>query len=617
MCSSDLPLKVMQVVEPFPPIQSTDNPYLTEAAMYADQANQLQGYGYLVDGVGAFTYLGTVAGTAADYEGFGANLRLSNLAADLSTAEKDGIKTKLSIVASGASGNGIASFQEVTDIGNATTNEITVKGATIKGESHSPLTLAGIIKNENFIGDSLNNDFITTLSSGSGYNVNNGFNALTGHSDFSKYISLNKVIGTTKWEQEVTFKVNTLNSLSYGVGLGTISNNSSTEMNKSNFIAQLFLHSDVSLKGKIRFYHGETFTKVISTSTSSLVFSLNDVIKIKLKRVENLFILDAYNVTTGTSISHSYTYNLSTIITPLLPNTGKFKFYFFGIDASYSLSNYTYTNKGVKNGIAYIGDSITNGYRTPSFLSGFVPNVSDINNWLICGGQGDRSVDVLQSIDNMLLENTPTIAVLFLGQNDSGLSYGVGNFSTSMQSIITKVINAECTVYILTTCPRNDIDNTPYVNETISLANSNLIQYYDIFNLLKDGTSSNFNPIYSADVVHPNEYGHKTISDVIRENFSEINSISGFVNFTVNNLLKRKTQFSKIGIDANDKFIVIDDLAGDESNSTTTAFTSTTLNNIYPDALLFKRVYCNQLATPTVYTKISSTTWYSQNINVV
>ena len=57
---SRYPLKVLQEVEPFPPIQNTANPYLTEAAMYADQANQLQGYGYLVDGVGAFTYLGTV-----------------------------------------------------------------------------------------------------------------------------------------------------------------------------------------------------------------------------------------------------------------------------------------------------------------------------------------------------------------------------------------------------------------------------------------------------------------------------------------------------------------------------------------------------------------------------
>jgi len=70
---SKYPLKAMEEVAPFPPIQNTANPYLTEAAMHADQANQLQGYGYLVDGVGAFTYLGTVAGTAADYEGFGSN----------------------------------------------------------------------------------------------------------------------------------------------------------------------------------------------------------------------------------------------------------------------------------------------------------------------------------------------------------------------------------------------------------------------------------------------------------------------------------------------------------------------------------------------------------------
>ena len=66
-------LKTGQEVAYFPPIQNTDNPYLTEAAMHADQANQLEGYGYLVDVVGAFTYLGTVAGTAADYEEFGVN----------------------------------------------------------------------------------------------------------------------------------------------------------------------------------------------------------------------------------------------------------------------------------------------------------------------------------------------------------------------------------------------------------------------------------------------------------------------------------------------------------------------------------------------------------------
>ena len=92
-------LKTGEEVDYFPPIQNTDNPYLTEAAMHADQANQLEGYGYLVDGFGAFTYLGTFAGTA-DYlpfgnGGTGLDLRASNLAGDLSTAEKDAILLKI------------------------------------------------------------------------------------------------------------------------------------------------------------------------------------------------------------------------------------------------------------------------------------------------------------------------------------------------------------------------------------------------------------------------------------------------------------------------------------------------------------------------------------------
>jgi len=76
MVNSRYKLKTGEEVAYFPPIQNTATPYLTEAAMHADQANQLQGYGYLVDGVGAFTYLGTVAGTAADYEALSSNKKL-------------------------------------------------------------------------------------------------------------------------------------------------------------------------------------------------------------------------------------------------------------------------------------------------------------------------------------------------------------------------------------------------------------------------------------------------------------------------------------------------------------------------------------------------------------
>ena len=68
MVNSRYKLKTGEEVAYFPPIQNTDSPYASEAAMHADQGNQLEGYGYLVTDVGAFIYLGTVAGTAADYE---------------------------------------------------------------------------------------------------------------------------------------------------------------------------------------------------------------------------------------------------------------------------------------------------------------------------------------------------------------------------------------------------------------------------------------------------------------------------------------------------------------------------------------------------------------------
>ena len=93
MINSRYPFKVLQEVAPFPPIQNTDNPYATEAAMHADQANQLEGYGYLVTGVGAFAYLGTVAGTAGDYESLSSNKKLDKqIISGAGTAKSDALR---------------------------------------------------------------------------------------------------------------------------------------------------------------------------------------------------------------------------------------------------------------------------------------------------------------------------------------------------------------------------------------------------------------------------------------------------------------------------------------------------------------------------------------------
>ena len=147
-------LKTGEEVEYFPPIQNTDNPYLTEAAMHADQANQLEGYGYLVDGVGAFTYLGTVAGTAADYEAFGGGLdtRASNLAGDLSTAEQDGIKTKLSMEGVSANYTNTLLFDNIFGKFLGTRNQIGIDNFTLASTGNK----IGATIHIHFISDGVN-----------------------------------------------------------------------------------------------------------------------------------------------------------------------------------------------------------------------------------------------------------------------------------------------------------------------------------------------------------------------------------------------------------------------------------------------------------------------------
>ena len=210
MIISKYPLKVGQEVAYFPPIQNTATPYATEAAMHADQANQLQGYGYLVDGVGAFTYLGTLAETAADYEAFGGglDLRASNLAEDLSTAEKDGIRTKIDNI----TGSGFNYLEEDFNVnqnpslhilnpkrGTRYLNNSNIAGAikitlptfkaievfsftitlfgttyTTNSDDHAVITIVGLSGASNFITENNQTVSIKTSDQGSDYNIRFG-----------------------------------------------------------------------------------------------------------------------------------------------------------------------------------------------------------------------------------------------------------------------------------------------------------------------------------------------------------------------------------------------------------------------------------------------------------
>jgi len=184
MIYSKYPLKVLQEVEPFPPIQNTDNPYLTEAAMRADQSNQLQGYGYLVDGVGAFTYLGTVAGTAADYKGFIVTTGLSYLETDLNVNQgqflhilnpKRGTRTLNSSNTAGAIKISLPAFQ-TSNIFSFTINLFGLS-TSIGAEDNAVITVSGI--NNGFVESKENIVSIKTSNVLSDYTIRFGHDGVT------------------------------------------------------------------------------------------------------------------------------------------------------------------------------------------------------------------------------------------------------------------------------------------------------------------------------------------------------------------------------------------------------------------------------------------------------
>jgi len=460
------------------------------------------------------------------------------------------------IVSVEAGGGGNQDIDSVLAIG-AETERIPTVGSLVISETNGAVDLnaVGIVESQSFPGPTLPANFTTTLTPTTEYTVSSGLNILAGGTVFNKYFQYEKPIAIGRWEQEVTIIVNTYNATSYGMALGLMSVNSIAGQ-RSNIIAQLFMHNDVALSGKIRLYRDEAGT-IISTSTQALTFVVGNTINFKVIRDELNMTVIATNVTTGQAVTLTYIFSIANTSGALVPNAGKFRLYFLG--GTYKVTNYTYKNTGFKNGLIFIGDSITDGYLAPSFANGFVSKVGSPKNWDIFGGQGDKSLEILNALPQLLNENTPTEVVLFIGTNDNIQSVVVATYKANMTSIVTQLEAAGVVVHIVSCVPVNSKDATLYVAAASQVSVEQGTDYLDAFALLKNITGFGYNPNYDGDGIHPNVEGHSLLASNIRTQFPSILLVGGAVvkNITAKYLPNNYTELNLIGIDANGNFYII------------------------------------------------------------
>jgi len=417
------------------------------------------------------------------------------------------------VISASGGGGGSQTLDETLTNGNTTEQSATFGGLEVSLPSPA-LEIVGVVYEDNFNSMPLNAEFSTTLLTPSEYNITTDLIVTTDYDIFNKSITLVRQQALDSWKQEITFKPTDVTTTSYGIGLGIKS--VSGTIYPSSLISQVFLHdAGDGLKGKIRLYKIENTSEIISTSATGLAFSENDILSFEMKREVNVFTFTFKNITLATELVHTQTYDLDDTVL-VLPNTGQLKIYFFG--GTYEISNYKYTNLGFDNSVIYIGDSITTGYFNANFSDAYIDNVSDVRNWNYFGGQADRSLEIKNALPQ-ILQNNPKYVVVFIGTNDALFAYTLATYKSNLEFIIDYLIDAGITPYLITPCPTNTVDTSTYVTACLEVATDFAIPVINTFNLLKDPSSTDYNPIYDGDGIHPNALGHSVIANAIKSDF--------------------------------------------------------------------------------------------------
>ncbi len=401
-------------------------------------------------------------------------------------------------------GGGSQNLQTVTDNGNTIDNNFI--------EFDGGRVISGDIISDNFnrygIGANYDTAFpnVTRTYNGSYLEVNNGAG------NFNNYITYVNPTGRNRWTQTIKFVPVNLSGTTYGIGIGLMSSNS---FYASDFTIHFILDNS-SNKGKMTLYNASNSS--VETSGSGITFNAGDTLFATVERSDNVITSTFYNQTQNISVGYTYTFSPATAGAFQMPNTAKTAIYFFG--GNQKIFNYTFASKETKDNVVVIGNSITAGYMASTMSKRYASMLFPGRyQYEVSGGPGDRSADVVSKLEEIKLLQ-PRYAVLNIGVNDAQSGVSTSTFSTNIQRIVDTLQNNNITPIIISSCPNNSYNLTPY-NDTLSaIATRQSIKYVNTFDSLRNGT--NWKANYTTGGIHPNDSGHLVIARIITRYAPEI-----------------------------------------------------------------------------------------------
>jgi lysophospholipase L1-like esterase len=279
---------------------------------------------------------------------------------------------------------------------------------------------------------------------------------------------------------------------------------------KSGYHLGVFSINGVAPRGIFGYYSADTIgignVQTVTFTSTAFTTATNDVVELMLTKNGPNIVLKATNYTTGTTATLTYTYSLTSISEPLTVNTGRFSLGTFG--STFQVQHYSVYSSDLRRAkVAFVGDSITEGYCASTYENGFVRRLNKVysGSTVLHAAENDRTAELLLRLPQ-LIALKPKNAIVYIGANDIATLVPSSTYNANINSIYSQLTNAGIRTIFLIGYATSINFTTLNANLRATIPDSNLIDP-------KTSDSSNF----IADGLHYNDTGNDAVYKAILE----------------------------------------------------------------------------------------------------
>ena len=342
--------------------------------------------------------------------------------------------------------------------------------------------------------------------------VANKLDLAGGSGTFTDYIYYNQYI-TTFENLEISINY-IVDAFGAGLSLGIFPSNNLL----SNAMQCFFQHSDSASFGLMKQYRAGVLKGTGATQLTKP--TLGDNLEAKIIIKEGLVVFRWTNLTTGATAEYKYNFDLTTGNNTY--NGGYFTIWQMGGEFTVnSFEVQTPNRKNVYWGI--MGDSITHGEYAGNYEDRWINLMKKETSkeFTVMAAAGNTALDINGNYSEIDLVN-PTKVLIMIGGNDIRQGASLATTQTRYTNLINHLKGLGCEVVHQTPAADSNTDLSGLAS-WISSTYSGTDTVVDIFELTKDGATTNLNPAYdSGDGTHLNATGQLAQWNEIKSIVSDV-----------------------------------------------------------------------------------------------